>query len=200
MAEAEENERITAVPFDPSVPVITAWDLGIDDTTVIWFAQRVGREIHLIDFVESSGDGLDVYAKILKEKDYLYEEHLLPHDAAAKELGTGKTRQETLKSLGIKNTRIVPRQAIEDGINASRMLIPKCWFDAEKCEKGINALKNYERKWDSKNKIFQGKPLHNWASHAADAFRTLAMGLREDYSEETVRKYPRMAQNDFDLF
>jgi hypothetical protein len=173
--------------------------LGIDDTTAIWICQKAGREIHVIDYIENSGEGLEWYANALKDRGYVFDEHLLPHDAAAKELGTGKSREETLRSLGLRNTTIVPRQSVEDGINASRVLIGKCWFDEQKCKRGIDALRNYERKWDSKNKIYQSKPLHNWASHGSDAFRTLAMGLKENYDVDVVRRYPRMAQNDFDI-
>lgn len=202
MSDVDKEQRITGVAYDPSLPVVTAWDLGVDDSTAIWFAQIAGREIHIIDYLENAGEGLDWYAKELGKKKYHYAKHLLPHDAAAKELGTGKTREETLRSLGLRKTEIVPRQSVEDGINASRLLIAKCWFDNVKCERGINALKNYERKWDTKNKIYQSKPLHNWASHGADAFRTLAMGLNER-SDATnardTRRYPRAADDSFSV-
>lgn len=200
IAEAEKEGRITGVPHDPSIPVTTAWDLGVDDSTAIWFVQTVGKETHVIDYLENSGEGLDWYVKELSKKKYHYEKHLLPHDAAAKELGTGKSREETLRSLGLRRTEIVPRQSIEDGINASRILIAKSWFDVAKCERGLNALKNYERKWNTKNKIYESKPLHNWASHGADAFRTLAMGLKDNAPrEEDRRKYPRMADDYYSV-
>jgi phage terminase large subunit len=199
MSAAEEDGRLTVVAHDPSVPVNTYWDLGVDDTTVIWFGQRVGKNWHWIDYLEMSGEGLDYYAKELKKKKYMYGVHYLPHDAEAREMGTGKTRIETLKSLELRNTEVVPRQAVEDGINAVRMVIPRSWFDKDKCKRGIEALRSYERKWDSKNKIYQQKPLHNWASHGADAFRTAAMSM-ERKSPNDVRNYPRQAKTDYDIF
>lgn len=202
MAESEEAGRICSVPHDPAVVVDTFWDLGIDDTTVIWFGQRVGRALHWIDYLEMSGEGLEYYVRALEERNYLYGTHYLPHDAEARELGTGKTRVETLNNLGISphKIHIVPRQDIEDGINAVRLIIPKSWFDAVKCKRGIESLKSYERRWDSKNKIYQQKPLHNWASHGADAFRTAAMGLDERRpSEEERRNYPRQTDSAYDV-
>jgi hypothetical protein len=199
MEAAEKEGRVGKVPYDPAVPVDTAWDLGIGDTTVIWFMQQVGREFRAIDYVEDSGRGMDYYAKILKDKRYVYREHYLPHDAAAKELGTGRSREETLRSLGVSPTRIVPRQSIEDGINACRMLIPKFWFDAVKCERGITCLKNYERQWDAKNKIYSTKPLHNWASHGSDAFRSFAMGMRDNTVRTNVKHLPRISESDYDI-
>lgn len=201
--KVEAKNQITSVMFDPSVPVDTYWDLGISDTTAIWFAQQVGREVHLIDYLEDSGIGLQEYADKLKKghrADYVYGEHWLPHDGAARELGTGRSRQETLLKHGIK-TNILPRHKLEDGINASRLLIPRCWFDTIKCERGLNALRNYERKWDSKNKIFSSRPLHNWASHGADAFRTMAMGMKEDHQKTDISTLPRVAPDfDYDIF
>jgi hypothetical protein len=192
----QEKGQITSVPYDPSVPVNTYWDLGIGDTTAIWFVQHIGKEIHVIDYVEMSGVGLEWYARKLNEKPYVYGEHFLPHDGAAKELGTGTTRQETLRSLGIK-TKIVPRQTVDDGINAVRMLLPMCWFDTEKTSKGLDALKNYERKWDSKNQLFVDAPLHNWASHAADAFRVFAMAFNPRRGTDIKRDLPREAIFDY---
>lgn len=200
MEEATEQGRITGVPHSPSVVVDTFWDLGMDDTTVIWFGQRVGREWHFIDYLEMSGEGLEFFAKELEKKKYKYGFHYLPHDASVRELGTGLSRVETLKSLGLRNIEVVPKQSVEDGINAVRMMLPKCWFDEKKCDKGIKALRSYERKWDSKNKIYQQKPLHNWASHGADAFRTFAMGFVEKKSEAEIRKLPRKSQSSYDIF
>lgn len=199
MEEAEKDGRVSKVPYDPAVPVDTGWDLGVGDTTCIWFFQQVGREIRAIDYVEDSGRGMDHYARILKEKKYVYREHYLPHDAAAKELGTGKSREEVLRALGVSPVRIVKRQSVEDGINASRMMIPKMWFDAEKCERGISCLKNYERKWDAKNKIYSSAPLHNWASHGADAFRSYAMGMRDNTVRTNVKHLPRISESDYDI-
>ena len=197
--KAEADGRICAVPYDKALPVHTFWDLGISDTMSIWFAQILrGREIRWIDYHEESGMGLEHYVKVLKEKGYVYEEIVFPHDGAARELGTGKSRQETMQSLmrGVR-VRIVPRANVADGINAARLMIAKSYFDATKCKKGIEALKSYERVYDAKNQVFQSLPKHNWASHGADAFRTGAMGMDENRpSRENIEKYRRHTDND----
>ena len=185
MTEAQDEGRICSVPHDPAAPVETWWDLGIGDSTAIWFAQRVGRELHLIDYYETSGESLSHYASVLAQKaqpkssnglSYLYSEHMLPHDANARELGTGKTRVEVLETLGI-NPKVVALHRVEDGIEAARNMLSMCWFDAEKCKRGIDALRNYRKDWDEVHKVFRTKPLHDWASHGADALRTGAMAI-----------------------
>lgn len=176
MKTAMQDNRITTVPYDPSVGVVTAWDLGIGDSTAIWFAQYVGQEIRVIDYYENSGVGLDHYAKELSNKNYHYMDHILPHDVQVKELGTGKSRLETLHNLGIQDVTIAPKLAIEDGIQAARSMLNRCWFDEEKCNRGIEALRQYRREFDEKNKTWRGKPLHDWTSHGADAWRYLAVG------------------------
>jgi len=180
MKEATEDGRITRVPYDRAASVITAWDLGIGDSTAIWFAQYVAQEIRIIDYYENSGVGLDHYAKVLLDKEYHYEQHILPHDVQVKELGTGKSRLETLDALGIRNIEIAPKLAVEDGIQAARTMIPKCWFDADNCTRGIEALRQYRRDFDEKLKTWRGRPLHDWTSHGADAFRYLAVGYRRE--------------------
>ena len=174
--QADIDGRIGNVPWDPAVLVHTAWDLGIGDSTAIWFIQQVGREVRWIDYHEASGEALSYYARVLKEKPYVYGEHLLPHDGGARELGTGKTRQETLASLGI-DTRVSTLQAVDDGINAVRNLIPRSWFDRTKCERGLEALRNYRRDWNDQMGTFKPRPRHDWASHGADAARIGAAGL-----------------------
>ncbi len=174
--QADADGRIGNVPWDPAVLVHTAWDLGIGDSTAIWFIQQVGREVRWIDYHEASGEALSYYARVLKDKPYVYGEHLLPHDGGARELGTGKTRQETLASLGI-DTRVSALQAVDDGINAVRNLIPRSWFDRTKCERGLEALRNYRRDWNDQMGTFKPRPRHDWASHGADAARTGAAGL-----------------------
>ena len=140
MKKAKEDKRITRVPYDPAVGVVTAWDLGIGDSTAIWFAQYVGQEIRIIDYYESSGVGLDHYAKILNQRGYVYEQHILPHDVQVKELGSGKSRLETLGALGINNIEIAPRLSVDDGIQAARSMLNRCWFDEDNCERGVEAL------------------------------------------------------------
>lgn len=179
MKRADEAKRIGKVPWEPGLEVHTAWDLGIGDSTAIWFAQMHGKEVRVIDFYEASGVGLDHYAKVLREKPYVYAEHILPHDVAVKELGTGKSRLEVLDGLGIRNVRVLPNLRIEDGINAARLFIERCWFDADNCRRGVEALKAYRAEYDEKLQVLKLRPLHNWASHPADAFRYLALGMRD---------------------
>ena len=191
MAAADADKRITRAPWEPSIAVTTAWDLGMSDSTAIWFCQQIGKEIRLIDYYENSGEGLAHYAGVLKAKRYVYADHLLPHDTAVRELGTGVSRVETLQSLGITPT-VVPIQRVEDGINAVRMLLPKCWFDAEKCTQGLKALQNYQREWAPKLGTWRSAPKHDWASHGANAFMYLALGLKPITSNAPI-KYPPMA-------
>ena len=190
MKDAGNSGRITRVPYDPALGVITAWDLGIGDSTSIWFSQVLSTgETRIIDYYESSGVGLDHYAKVLSEKGYHYEQHILPHDVQVKELGTGKSRLETLDALGIRNIEIAPKLSVDDGIQAARTLIARCWFDEENCGRGIEALRQYRREFDEKMKTWRGRPLHDWTSHGADAFRYLAVGYRSqsDWGEPIRR-------------
>lgn len=177
--KAEEDGRIINVPYDQGLPVLTAWDLGIDDSMTIWFFQVAALEFHFIDYYESSGEGLPHYAKILQDKKYIYGSHLMPHDIKVRELGSGKTRFEIAKRLGIKPIKIAPKLRVDEGINAGRTIFSRCWFDKHKCSRGIQALKNYKKEWDEKNKVFRKTPLHNWASHGADGFRTFATGFKK---------------------
>ncbi len=188
MREASEEKRITKIHYDKSLEVHTAWDLGIGDSTSIWFAQFVGNEVRLIDFYEASGVGLDHYAKELKNKPYVYGQHILPHDVQVQELGTGKSRLEVLKNLGLEPT-VCPKLSVADGIQAVRVLLGRCYFDSVKCDRGIEALKQYRAAYDEKNKAFKVKPLHDWSSHAADSFRYLAIGFKE-------KKQPREMEFD----
>ena len=183
---AEKEGRITGVPWAPEHQVQTWWDLGYGDSTAIWFAQTVGREVRIIDYYESSGMGLDHYAKVLKEKPYVYGEHLVPHDAEAGELGTGRKRIDTMASLGVR-ARVVAKLTVDDGINAVRNLLPRCWFDRSKCQRGLEALRLYRADWDETNRILRPKPVHDWTSHAADAFRYGAVGLRENVKASKLK-------------
>lgn len=199
LEDMEKEGKITNVPHDPALLTDTFWDLGIGDTTAIWFLQQYRQEYRIIDHLEMSGVGLDWFVKELQKKKYNYRDHVLPHDAAARELGTGRSRQETLRALGLR-TIILPRQKVEDGISAVRMLLPKCWFDKVKCERGLKALKNYQRKWDAKNMIWSDRPLHDWSSHSADAFRTLALGNREESDRKDTRRQMVAVDLDYDIF
>jgi hypothetical protein len=171
----DAEDRIAPVPYDPRLPVHTAWDLGVADSTVIWFIQVTGRETRIIDVIKGEGVGLDWYAKRLSERDYVWGSHYLPHDVEVRELGTGKSRKEVLAGLGIKAT-VCPNIPIADGIQAVRMLLPTCWFDKEKTKVGVEALRMYRREYDEKRQEFRVNPLHDWTSHYADALRYFAVG------------------------
>lgn len=188
---AAEEERITSVPYDPRLQVHTAWDLGVADSTCIWFFQMVGRETRVIDVLKGEGVGLDWYARQLQDRGYLYGKHYLPHDVEVRELGTGKSRKEVLAGLGIEAT-VCPNIPVADGIQAVRMLLPTCWFDKVKCKEGIEALRMYRREYDDKRQEFRNNPLHDWTSHYADAFRYFAVGHREVAKVRTFKTGMRL--------
>lgn len=177
--EAEVAGRLTRVPYDPALRVDTAWDLGIDDYTTIWFFQQIGREVRAIDYFETAGIGLQqIVAQAIAPKPYVYGTHHLPHDVMVRELGAaGKTRRETLNGLGVSPISVGVAQDPEERINASRLMIPMTWFDAEKCATGLNRLRGYRKRWNRTTKSFTG-PLHDEASHGADAFGEYAVNRR----------------------
>lgn len=182
MSEADEEGRIGNVPHERSAVTLTSWDLGIGDSTAIWLAQVVGMEIHLIDYHQASGQPIEHYVDWLEDRakqfGYRYHEHYLPHDADARERGSGRSIIETLESMRLAGElRLLPRHRIDDGINAVRVILPRCWFDEEKCALGIKALRAYRRAYDDKAKAFSNRPLHDWSSDPADSFRYLCMGI-----------------------
>jgi phage terminase large subunit len=185
ISRAEEDGRLGNVVHRAEIPVTTYWDLGVGDAMSIWFVQHVGDEIHLIDYYESNGKGLDFYIKMIKEKPYVYDDHYAPHDIRVREMGSGLSRIEVARSLGL-NFKIAPKLSIEDGINAARTILPRCYFDAKKCESGIAALKNYHRKYNEELRVYDNKPLHDWSSNGADAFRYLAVSLKKNGNQRSV--------------
>jgi phage terminase large subunit len=190
LKRAAADNRIGRVPIDRGLPVHTAWDLGITDSTAIWFIQCLGKERRLIDYYESSGVGLDHYAAVLKERGYVYGQHYFPHDVANKELSTGKSRVDTLKALGI-TPEVVPVSAVMDGINAVRRMLDQCWIDTERCGRGLEALKQYRREYDETLKDWKQRPLHDWTSHGADALRTFACGFEDRTTLKPFNVSPR---------
>lgn len=175
---AMEEGRISRVPHDPTVKVDTFWDLGVGDSTAIWFVQSVGRAVHFIDCYENRGEGLPHYVSVLSKKNYLYGDHFAPHDIEVRELGSGKSRREIAWDLGL-NFRVVPKLPLEDGLHAAQMLIPRSWFDAEKCKQGLVALRQYHRGYNERARSFRTTPVHDWSSHFADALRYTAVGIKE---------------------
>jgi hypothetical protein len=174
---AEADGRVTDVPYDPLMQVHTAWDLGISDSMAIVFWQQAkGGTIRVIDYHEEAGYGLDHYARMLDSKRYKYGKHYGPHDLAVREIGTGRSRVDVARSLGI-TFDVLPIARVEDGINAVRMMLPKVYIDKRKCSQLIESLRQYRVKFDEKRQVSLG-PLHDHTSHAADCVRYMAMGLR----------------------
>jgi phage terminase large subunit len=186
LRRATEEGRITRVPYDAGKPVSTFWDLGRADMTSIWFAQVVGFEFRLIDYYEDRGQALGHYLKVLQDKPYLYGEDWLPHDARNALLASERTIEQQLRAMN-RSVRITPKVGVADGINAARTIFARCWFDAGKCADGLNALRHYRYDVDPETKQTSKRPLHNWASHAADAFRYLAVGLQEPKAPRPAR-------------
>jgi hypothetical protein len=174
--DLESDGKMSVVPRDDLCRTVCAWDLGMSDSTSIWVAQIAGQEIRIMDYVENHGQGLDWYVNWLKENRWQTAEQFLPHDVQVRELGTGKSRLETLQQAGL-NVTVMPRLSVDDGIQAVRRMIPKCWFNMPKVRQGLDCLRNYRREYDEKRSVFFDKPLHDWASHGSDAFRYLAVGM-----------------------
>lgn len=223
MDKLDKAGGIGAVPHDPAFVVHTAWDLGIGDSTAIWFFQVVGAEVRVIDYLEGSGVGLVWYANRLAgetrykddgtenakadvkpieeaahRKEYRYAacNAYLPHDAGVSELGTGRRRVDVLHSMGITGW-ILPRVSVDDGIQAVRKLLPRCRFDAVRCERGVDALRSYRREWDEKLQTYKDRPLHDWCSHPADAFRYLSLGLQQQPPKEEAPPPPKPFTEDW---
>lgn len=205
MAKALEEKRITSVPYDKAGAVTIYFDLGISDHMAMWAAQSIGREVRCINYYEASGQGLDDFCDVIRdwrnELGYSIDRVVLPHDGKARSLETGKSRQQHMQENLRLPVDVLPRMSLADGINAVRLLLPRVWFDMNKTRRGIECLVNYQRKFDAKNKVYMNQPLHNWASHGADAFRTLALGIKEltegDFQNQRL---PRQAESDFSIF
>ena len=176
MNDLEEKGRMVEVTRDDLCQTFTAWDLGMGDSTSIWVAQMTGQEVRIMDYVENHGQGLDWYVNWIKDNNWTNASHKLPHDVSVRELGTGKSRLEMLQGAGL-NVDVLPRLSVDDGIQAVRRLLPKCWFNMPRVRQGVDCLRNYRREYDEKRNVFYEKPLHDWASHGSDAFRYLAIGL-----------------------
>lgn len=188
--EATAAERITKVPHDASKPVHTFWDLGWADNTSIWFAQAIGFEYRLIDFYQNSQHALPHYLGILQDKGYIYGTDWLPHDAQARQLGTGRSIEELMKAAGRK-VRITPKLSVADGINAARTVFGQCWFDQEKCADGLQSLRRYRYEVDTITGQLSKAPLHDDASHGADAFRYFAVSIKHE--SKPMTQTPKIA-------
>lgn len=178
--------RICQLPDNSHQPVYTFWDIGVGDSTSIWFVRMIGDEFHLIDYYENSGEGIKHYLKMLKDRGYTYAEHWAPHDIDNRDFsGNGKSRREMARQGydidGQKHTinfKVAPHGSIDGGIESVREVLPHCVFDETKCEQGIKCLENYRKEWDDKRGCWKDKPLHDWSSHGSDAFRYFAVSVK----------------------
>ncbi|MBX3484808.1 hypothetical protein [Phenylobacterium sp.] len=178
LAAAERAGRVGRVPYDPALRVDTAWDLGIDDYTAIWFFQQAGREVRVIDYFETAGQGLDaIVREAIAAKPYVWGAHHLPHDVMVRELATGRSRYEVLGGLGVHRIQVGAAADPEERVSAARLMIPMCWFDAERCALGLERLRAYRKRWNRATLSYAG-PLHDRASHGADAFGEFALNRR----------------------
>jgi phage terminase large subunit len=186
MDQLERDGGIGRVPHNPGRQVHTAWDLGANDMTAVWFIQRNPFGWAVIDYIANTSVGFDWYVREVLAKPYAYGEHLLPHDGDDQRLVLPEAAsiRDSATKLGLKNVRVVPRtKSVANDINEVRKIIPLCVFDAEKCAHGIDALRSYRREWDEKLKAYRDHPLHDWASDPADAFRTFAIGKPRDVED-----------------
>lgn len=204
MAGVHTRGQIRKVPWEPALEVHTAWDLGIDDEMVVWFIQELPGEVRIIDHIICSGESLIRVIKMLKGQvdgyermgDFMYGKHYAPHDIEVRELTTARARIDVAKEHGVKFTT-VQKHEVEDGIEAVRMLLPKCWFDEEHTERGVEALRSYRKEWDEKNKTFRTTPVHDWASHPADALRSYAWGRKQDRFGKKPQQRKAIDEHDY---
>jgi phage terminase large subunit len=188
--QAKREQRIGEVPWENGFKVHTAWDIGVRDSTTIIFFQNIGQTVRIIDCYENSKHGLEHYAQVIHNKPYVYGLHIAPHDIAVREWGSGMTRIEKAKELGIRFST-ASQVEISDGIESVRSLFSKLWIDEKKCMSLIKALENYRQEFDAKKKIYKPHPLHDWSSHWADAMRYLSVSLpktRDSLSKEELEK------------
>lgn len=172
--EADSSGRFSTVPYDGNAPVYTVWDLGISDAMSIGFFQAIGKEVHMIDYYEKSGEGFPHFAKYIKDKPYIYGKHFAPHDIKQRELSTGKTRLETAKELGI-DFKEIPNIGVQNGIDQARNMFKRLWVDKDHCREFLRLIPQYTKEYDEDKKCFKDKPLHDWTSHGADMFRYAAV-------------------------
>jgi hypothetical protein len=187
---ARKEKRVTRVPWEPRAEVETYWDIGWDDATAIWFVQQIRNEIRLIDYYEARLSNLESYVKVLREKPYVYGRHVMPHDAGYKDVKYGKSAQEIMWEMGIR-VDIGQKLNKEDQIQNARSVFPKCWFDEDKCKKGFDALSAWHFAFDTEKRVLGRTPVHDWASHASDAFCLIGVELREQVKSQKI-KYPAM--------
>ena len=203
LQQAKDQNRVGRIPIEPSLQVHTAWDLGISDSMSIWFFQAMGKEIRLVDYYESNGKGMEHYIQYLTQwadrNGVIYGQHLAPHDIEVRELTSGRSRKDVARDMGITFRTVQrPRTKIE-GIQAIRRMFPRFWIDDERAEQGYACIASYHREWDEKHQRFRDQPVHDWASHGADALQTLSLGWR-DTMMSGVRPQAHRAELAFNVW
>ena len=198
---SSDPPQITRVPYEPNLPVSTAWDLGINDDTVIWFFQQYRDEVRVINYYANRSKPIPHYIGYCHSLDYNYDYHLLPHDVKVREMASGKMRLDAFQKLR-GTLRVVQKISIQDGINAVRQLLPRCWFDEIKTADGVECLRNYRREFDEKHNTFRKNPTHDEFSHGADGFRILATGLipSKSKSQQELYKQTHAIGYDYDPY
>jgi len=197
MSKADDNGRITRVPYQLDLPVHTAWDLGIGDSTSIWWYQVTpGGEIHFLEYYENAGEALQHYVGVVSSKDYLYGKHFFPHDVKARELGAGISREEQLRKMHLKPS-LVPKHTVDDGHQSVRAILPRSWFDATKCKEGIKHLENYRKHYSDKLRCFTDRPLHDEHSHGADAMRYAAISIMRPQRSKMTKERAAQMYNQY---
>jgi len=179
LQDVYNDGRVISASPDPLLPVYTAWDLGMSDSTSIIFFQRVGKDCHIIDYYENHGEGLPHYAKVLQDRNYLYGDHFAPHDIEVRELSHGLSRRDIAKELGIR-FRIVPKLSVAEGIEIARGTFPRLWFDRDKCKYLLKCLESYHKEFNDKLNVYSDRPCHDFSSHPADAFRYMCIALKSE--------------------
>jgi len=204
ISAAKDQGRIGRLPIEPSLPVHTAWDLGIADAMSIWLFQSVGKEIRLVHYYEATGKGMEHYIQYLNQwantNGVMLGTHLAPHDIEVRELTSGRSRKDVARQMGIAFRTVQRPRVKAEGIQAVRRMFPRFWIDDERAEQGYNCVASYRREWDEKAGRFRDNPVHDWASHGADALQTLALGWRESLSPAHMQRAPQTAKVNFNVF
>ena len=204
LATARDDGRIGPIAIDPILEVHTAWDLGISDAMTIWFFQAIGSEIRLVHYYENHNEGMEHYIQYLEEfkakHGVKFGQHLAPHDIEVRELSTGKTRKHTAATMGIKFRTVQRPQKKSEGHDAVRRIFSRLWLDDRRAEHGVNCIASYQYEWDDKKGVFKSTPLHDWASHGADALQTLALGWSDNMKSGASPRRVHVAKSNFSVF
>jgi phage terminase large subunit len=172
----ERDGRLTDVPYDPELPVVTSDDLGVNDANVTFYWQQAGAQVRMIDVDVFRNVGLQTHMKAKRDRPYKYSQSIYPHDIKVRELGTdGRSRLQLLKKLGSVHPTVAPSLPVQEGIDAFRRMIPRLWIDRKKCGEAFEILKSYRAEWDEKTQTLGKHPKHDHSSNFADSCRYFAI-------------------------